>query len=51
MYKQATVQNSLSSLGFEMLVVFSDKTKLSTQNKNKMKSLDLEWCYQKDLSC
>lgn len=49
MYKQAKVQSSLQSLGHNMLVVFSDTTKLSTQNKNLMKKIDLTWCWEHEL--
>tara|TARA_Y100000588_G_C14097302_1_gene857185 strand:- start:384 stop:860 length:477 start_codon:yes stop_codon:yes gene_type:complete len=49
MFKQAKVQSSLAAKGFKMLVVFSDDTKLSTTNKNKMDKLGLEWCYEREL--
>lgn len=49
LYKQAKVQSSLKSLGHNMLVVFADDTKLSTQSQNKMKKENLIWCYESEI--
>ncbi|MEZ8383483.1 MULTISPECIES: hypothetical protein [Vibrio] len=49
-YKQSKVQSSLNSLGHSMLVVFSDRTKLSTRNKNLMNKISLKWCFESELS-
>ena len=50
LYKQAKVQSSLQSLGHNMLVVFADETKISTQNKNLMNKIGLKWCFESELS-
>lgn len=50
LHKQAIVQNDLfDNHGIRMLVVFSDKTKLSAQSINKMARLSLDWCFESDL--
>ena len=51
LYKQAAVQQTLSVNNSKMVVIFSDNTKLSTQSKNKMCSLGLEWFYEADYFC
>ena len=48
MYKQSKVQSTLASLGFKMLVVFSDSTKITVNNRNKMDKLNLQWCFESD---
>ncbi|WP_299692319.1 hypothetical protein [uncultured Vibrio sp.] len=48
-YKQAKVQSSLKSLGFDMVVVFADGTKLTKQSINKMEKAGLHWVWERDL--
>lgn len=44
--KQSIVQRTLRENGINMIVIFSDKTKLSPQFKNKMKLIGLHWEYE-----
>lgn len=46
--KQSIVQRTLANDGINMMVVFANKTKLSTQFKNRMKLIGLKWQYETD---
>jgi len=47
LYKQATVNRAIrdSNYQYNFLLVFEDKTDLTTQSKNKMKKEGIDWCY------
>lgn len=47
-YKHAAVAKMLKELGYKYLIIFTDDTTLTTQARNKMKSLDIQWCYESD---
>lgn len=44
--KQSIVQRALAEKGIHLVLVFADKTKLSTQSKNRMKLAGLKWQYE-----
>lgn len=48
LYKQAIVQKTLDSKDVQMIVVFDSHTKLSKQNKNKMKDTGLKYVMESD---
>lgn len=48
LYKQAIVQQTLDRIDVQMIVVFDKDTKISTQNKNKMKEVGLLWIMEND---
>lgn len=47
LYKQGTVNRTIrvSNYQYNFLLVFEDKTKISTQSQNKMKEEGIDWCY------
>lgn len=45
-YKQAAVSEAYPS---HFLIVFKDQTKLSTQSKNLMNRLGINWCFEQEM--
>jgi hypothetical protein len=47
LYKQGTVNRTIrvSNYQYNFLLVFEDKTKISTQSKNKMNKESIDWCF------
>lgn len=48
MVKQSIVQRTLAKQDIKMIIVFKDGTRITTNNSNRMKLLNLNWKYESD---